>query len=208
MTQRHEQEWVIWTVALAGVIIVTSMLSCIAGYVLPPFLRRSPITPTPAWAPPTITTIQNVAELAAVRYLLSTEASGTHVPEDIRRSLGIREEIMLIAHGEVVAGFDLSELSSADLWVDGTRIQLHLPAPKILYVRLDSERTRVVYYAKSWLIERDLNLESRARQQAEELLRQAALEGDILSHAAEYGQLYYSDWLHQMGFTEVQVIVN
>ena len=66
---------------------------------------------------------------------------------------------MLIAYGEVAAGFDLSDLEEGDLWMDGTRVQLHLPAPRILYTRLDSERTHVVYYQKSWLVEHDLDLE-------------------------------------------------
>jgi hypothetical protein len=198
----------LWVVAVIGAILIASMASCLAGYVLPPLLRPALSAPTPSVHAPTIQEIQSAAELATVKYTLSTEASGTNVPQDIRKWFGVREEILLIAHGEVAAGFDLSKMSDKDIWVDGSRVQLHLPAPEILYVRIDNERTHVVYYDKSWFVERDVDLESRARQQAEELLRQAALEGEVLSRAADYGELFFSDWLYQMGFSEVQVIVN
>jgi len=73
--------------------------------------------------------------------------------------------------------------------------------------RLDNKRTRVVYYKKTLLIERDLALETRAREQAEDILRQAALEADVLARAADYGRLFFANWLYDLGFTEVRVII-
>jgi hypothetical protein len=152
--------------------------------------------------------IRQAAELATVKYTLSTDITSTRVPDDIRQLFGVKEEIVLIAYGEVAAGFDLGELEETDLWTDGTRVQLHLPAPKILYTRLDNERTHVVYYNKSWFIDHDVNLEGQARQEAEHTIQQAALEGEVLQRAGEYGQLFFANWFYSMGFTEVQVVIN
>jgi hypothetical protein len=160
--------------------------------------------------PPTVNIeeIRQASELATVKYTLSTDVTSARVPDDIRQVFGVKEEIVLIAYGEVVAGFDLGKLRETDLWTDGTRVQLHLPAPEILYVRLDNERTHVVYYKKSWLIDHDLNLEGEARLEAERIIRQAALESDVLQRANEHGQLFFSNWFYSLGFTEVRIVVD
>jgi hypothetical protein len=174
-------------------------------------IARAATPPTPTPVPPPVVNIEEIrqaAELATVKYTLSTDITSTRVPDDIRQLLGVKEEIVLIAYGEVAAGFDLGDIDQGDLWTDGTRVQLHLPAPKILYTRLDNERTHVVYYSKSWFIDHDVNLEGQARQEAEHAIQQAALEGEVLQRAGEYGQLFFTNWFYSMGFTEVQVIVN
>jgi len=197
---------VIWGIIVLIIVIIVGIAGCLVGSFLP-----WPIAATPT---PTRTIVVNIeqirqqAELATVQYNLSTDVTAANVPDDLRKYFGVKEEIVLIAYGQVVAGFDLSTLGPDDLWVDGTRVQLHLPAPKILYSRLDNERTHVVYYKGSWIINRDPNLEGRARQQAESLMVQAALESGILEQAGKYGQLFFSNWFYSMGFTEVRVIVD
>jgi hypothetical protein len=174
-------------------------------------IARKATPPTPTPLPPPVVSIEEIrqaAELATVKYTLSTDITSTRVPDDIRQHFGVKEEIVLITYGEVAAGFDLNELRDQDLWTDGTRVQLHLPAPKILYTRLDNERTHVVYYQKSWLIDHDVNLEGRALQEAEHAIEQAALEGEVLQRASQYGQLFFTNWFYSMGFTEVRVAVN
>jgi hypothetical protein len=152
--------------------------------------------------------VRQAAELATVKQTLSTDITSAQVPNDVRQFLGIKEELVLIAYGEVAAGFDLSNLAEDALWMDGTRVQLHLPAPRILYTRLDNERTHIVYYQKSWFVEHDLDLEGQARLEAERVIEQAAIESEILAQAGEYGRLFFSNWFYSMGFTEVRVVVD
>jgi hypothetical protein len=148
-----------------------------------------------------------MAELSTVEFSLSAEITNERVPDDFRAELGIKEELLLLAYGEVAAGFDLSKMDEGDIWVDGTRIQLTLPPAEILYSRLDNERTRVIYYNKSIFVQRDVSMEGDARAEAEQAIREAALQSDILDHAERYGELFFSNWLRSMGFTEVQVVV-
>ena len=195
-------------ITLLVIVVIVGTASCVIGYVTSARLMSSP-TSTPIPAPVvSIEEIRQVAELATVKYTMSTDVTSSRVPNDIRADLGVKEEIVLIVYGEVVAGFDLSKLEEGDLWMDGTRVQLHLPAPEILYLRIDNERTHVVYYKKSWLIDHDLDIEGKALLQAEAIIHQAALDSDVLYQASEYGKLFFANWFYSMGFTEVQIIVN
>jgi hypothetical protein len=210
-TNARRREGFLWIVVVVGIVVILGVMSCVIGYVvLPPMLA-----PTPTPTPPTGTKVSNLsvdeirrmAELSTVRYSLTAEVSDVSVPDDFRQQLGAKEEILLLAYGEVAAGFDLSKLQDRDIWVDGTRVQVHLPAPEILHSRLDTDRTRVIYYAKSVFVRHDITQEARVRAEAERAIREAALESDILDRAKDYGQLFFSNWLYSLGFTEVRVIV-
>lgn len=197
---------VIWGVIVLVIIVIVGSAGCLIGAMMN---WPSVATPTPTRTiVVNIEQVRQVAELATVKTTLSTDVTAVNVPEDVRQIFGVKEEIVLIAYGEVAAGFDLSTLGPNDLWVDGTRVQLHLPAPKILYTRLDNERTHVVYYKSTWFIEKDPNLGDRARQEAEALIQKAALESGILEQAARYGELFFTNWFYSMGFTEVRVVVD
>jgi hypothetical protein len=208
---RGRREGLLWGVLAAGILLILSAASCAIGFlVLPPILAPTP-TPTPPIGIEvrnlTVQEIQSMAELSTVKFNLTAEVSDVRVPDDLREQLGIKEEMLLLAYGEVAAGFDLDKLQDDDIWIDGTRVQLHLPAPEILYSKLDTERTRVIYYRKSLFVQRDISMEARAREEAEKAIREEALETDILDHASKYGQLFFSDWLRSLGFAEVRVIV-
>jgi len=198
-----------------GILLVLAIAgACVIGWFGKDVRDRiRPPTPTPLTReiitvkPPTIQEIQQMAELSTVKFGLTAEVADERVPDDFRANLGIKEELLLLAYGEVAAGFDLGKMDDGDIWVDGTRIQLQLPSPEILYSRLDPERTRVIYYKKSILMQRDIAMEGKAREEAEKAIREAALQGDILDHAEKYGELFFANWLRSMGFTEVQVVV-
>jgi hypothetical protein len=197
-----------------GILLVLAIAgACVIGWFGKDVRERIwPPTPTPSTTeiitvkPPTIQEIQQMADLSTVKFSLSAEVTDERVPDDFRANLGVKEELLLLAYGEVAAGYDLSKVSKEDIWVDGTRIQLRLPPAEILYSRLDTERTRVIYYKKSIFVQRDIAMEGKAREEAEKAIREAALQGDILDHASKYGELFFANWLRSMGFTEVQVI--
>jgi hypothetical protein len=201
---------------LLGILLVLAIAgACVIGWFGKNVRDRiRPPTPTPTSAteiitvkPPTIQEIQQMAELSTVKFSMSAEITDERVPDDFRANLGVKEELLLLAYGDVAAGFDLSKMDEGDIWVDGTRIQLTLPPAEILYSRLDTERTRVIYYKKSIFVQRDIAMEGNAREEAEKAIREAALEQDILDHASKYGELFFANWLRSMGFTEVQVVV-
>lgn len=166
-------------------------------------------TGTPAPAPSvTITNIRGMAELATVEYQAIAEVPNERVPDDVRKYLGVKEQILLIAYGDVKAGFRLEKLAESDLWTDGRRVQLHLPAPEILTTSIDHKRSHAVTYQGSLLLSHDVNFEKDTLGIAEGALEQAAIDAKILENASKYGQLFFENFLRSLGFTEVKVIVN
>ncbi len=118
-----------------------------------------------------------------------------------------RDRLMLIAEGEVVAGFDLSKVTEGDIVVLGTNVLIFLPPPEILYSRIDNEKT-FVYERETGLLRRpDLELETAARRLAEKQLVSWALERDILAKAEETGIIYLENFLRSLGFTQIRIEV-
>jgi hypothetical protein len=174
----------------------------------PPPIPTPTSTSTTVVKDVTVANIRAMAELATIEYKAVAEIQNERVPDDIRKYLGIKEQIILLAYGDVKAGFDLEKLTEDDLWTDGTRVQLHLPPPEILSTSIDYERTHVVYHQKTLLISQDIDWEGEIFEIAEEAIRQEAVQGEILENAAKYGQLFFENFLYSLGFAEVQVIVN
>jgi hypothetical protein len=112
-----------------------------------------------------------------------------------------------VAEGEVVAGFDLTDLTEEDIKVEGTQVEITLPAPEILYSRIDNERTYVYERETGLFVKPDKDLESRARQLAEERLTGWALERGIYGKAEAAGRTQIENLLRSLGFTEVTIHV-
>ncbi len=113
------------------------------------------------------------------------------------------DKLLLIAQGEVIAGFDLENLSQNDIKVDKGTLTLNLPKPNILVSRLDSEKTRVYDRKQGLLTQGDKDLESEARAQAEQLIKSAACAGGILNEASNNARTQLSALFKTMGFTTI-----
>jgi hypothetical protein len=179
-----------------------------------PFCTGTPPPPSPMPTPastPTVTilNIRALAQLATVKYQVVAEVPNESVPDDFRAALGARERITLLVFSDVNAGFDLAKLREGDLWTDGTRVQLHLPAPEIISQDIDFERSHAIARdITPIIIGSDPELEMKTLEIAEKHIKEAAVEEGILENASKYGQLFFENFLRSLGFTEVKVIVN
>lgn len=115
------------------------------------------------------------------------------------------DQVLLIAHGQVIAGFDLAELKESDVKVDGTHLVLQLPAPMILVTAIDNQKTRVYDRRQGLLSKGDADLESEARQEAEIEIRKAACEAGILEQATENAQKQLSVMFSHFQFDSVTI---
>ena len=115
------------------------------------------------------------------------------------------DRILLIAHGEVIAGFDLSKLPEENISIDGQTIRLTLPSPQILVTRLDSDETRVYDRRQGLLSKGDKDLESSARLEAEKVIRQAACQGGILNEASKNARSQLTALFKTLKFTSVVI---
>jgi len=121
------------------------------------------------------------------------------------RELLFGDKLLLVAHGKVVAGFDLSTMKPEDFAGSGSSINIRLPMPLILSTVIDNSQTRVFDRSQGFLTKGDLNLESEARQQAETAIRLAACEGGILNEANSNAQKQLEIIFKSAGFISVSV---
>lgn len=117
------------------------------------------------------------------------------------------DELTFLATGDVIAGLDLSQLRPEDVWrsPDGT-ITLRLPPPRILVTRVDNRESRVISRKTGVLRRSDVDLETRARQHAEENIRAEALKKGILPLAAQNGEKKMAELLRTLGAERVRFV--
>lgn len=117
------------------------------------------------------------------------------------------DKMTFLAAGDVIAGVDLALLNRDDVWKqpDGT-IVMRLPRSQILVTRVDNRESRVLDRKTGLLRRADVNLESRARQHAEQEIRNEALRKGILNMASQNAQTKLAEFLHTLGFQKVQFV--
>lgn len=199
--------------ALAGI----GIIAFLAGMLFGSRAEASSATPTPLPTdtplPAPVVTIQGIksqAKLSTIEYNTVTEIYNENVPDGwLDGLLGTKERLLLLVYGNVQAGFDLDKLEADNLWTDGRRVRLVLPAPEILNTSIDFDRTHIVYYENNIILDdNNPNLQGEALKQAQEAIEQAALEAGILEQANQYGKLYFENFLYSLGFTDVEVVVD
>jgi len=114
------------------------------------------------------------------------------------------DRLLMLVHGEVVAGIDFSNLKPGDVRVDGKEVHLHLPASQVFSTRLDSAKTRVYSRQTGLLVPTDPNLETQVRQEGERQLQEAALADGVLRTAQQNATSTISSLLQGLGFEKVE----
>lgn len=117
------------------------------------------------------------------------------------------DELTFLATGDVIAGVDLSRLQQQDVWrePDGTLV-MRLPPPQILVTRVDNRESKVVTRRTGMLRRSDVNLETRARQNAEAGIRSEALKKGILPLAAKNAESKLAQFLNTTGVQRVRFV--
>ena len=115
------------------------------------------------------------------------------------------DELTFFAAGDVIAGIDLSQLKAEDVRRDGDgTIVVRLPPPQILVSRIDNQQSRVLNRKTGFFRRADMNLESRARQYAEQGIRNEAVNKGILPLASQNAEVKVAELLHTFGFQRVR----
>jgi hypothetical protein len=118
------------------------------------------------------------------------------------------DEVTLYSAGDVIAGIDLAQLRREDVHREpnGT-IVLKLPPPMILISRVDNRETKVIARKTGMFRRADPQLEGRARQFAEQSIRNEAVKKGILPLAAQNSEVRVAELLHTFGFQRVRFVV-
>src|ERR1700731_5491122 len=134
--------------------------------------------------PTVVNRIQRLQRLETVVYTMDKLVSGAKESVIFPNFLA-GDRLLMLVHGEVVAGIDFSSLKPGDVKVEGKQVHLHVPAAQVFSSRLDSAKTRVYSRQTGLLVPTDPNLETQVRQEAERQLQEAALPGVVLRPAQQ-----------------------
>ena len=155
-------------------------------------------------SPAVVEKIRQLSRLETVVYSLDKIVEGEHQSAYLPDFL-VGDKLLLVAHGEVIAGVDLGQLKTGDVFVKGDAVQVRLPAPQVLTTRIDNGSTRIYSRTTGLLVPADPNLESEVRLTAEQQITQAALSDGILDKARQNARTSVTALLYGLGFHTVDV---
>src|SRR5271170_5797541 len=158
--------------------------------------------------PAVVQKIQRLNRLETVVYSIDTVVEGNK-SSTVLPDLLAGDRILLVVHGQSIAGIDLSQLKPEDVQITesgGARsIHVTLPASQLFVTNLDNQHTRVYARSTGLLVPVDQNLESDTRAKAEQQLQQAALTDGILDAARKNARATVTTLLYSLGFQNVDV---
>ena len=154
--------------------------------------------------PTVIRQIRELQRLETVSYTVDKIVSGER-ENPVLPSFLAGDRLLLVVHGEAIAGVDLSKLQPSDVVVDRQSVSIHLPQAEIFTVRLDNAKTRVYSRDTGLFSTPDPNLEGEVRQEAERQIQAAALQDGILKTADSNARQTLTTLLTGVGFGNVVI---
>jgi hypothetical protein len=152
--------------------------------------------------------------LLATRDLSRLETSQMHVEKVIdltdtqSRLYGLVEgtdNVLLVAVGDVTMGVDLGKLRDGDVTLDEKSHAAHftLPQPEVFSARLDENATYVYQRQTSLFAKRNEQLESKARQEAQNTIRKQADSDDAKDRARKQAEKVLRELATSLGAQSV-----
>ncbi len=160
--------------------------------------------PTPTVLPDPVTIINQIrplARLETIQYTVEKVITAEVGQDSLAPLFG--DKLLFVGHGYVTAGIDLQNISAQDFLVEDGVIRVRLPEAEIFEATLDNDKSYVYDRETGLLTHGDLNLETTARQTAEEQIRQAALEDGILAQAQTNAESYMESLLNKLGYSQI-----
>jgi hypothetical protein len=160
--------------------------------------------PTPTIIPDPVTIInevRSIARLETIQYTVEkviTAESGQGVLAPL-----FGDRLLFVGHGVVIAGIDMQKINPEDLRLQEGVLYVRLPQTEILVATLDNEKSYVYDRQTGVLTKGQEDLETQARQVAEQEIRQAALDDGILDLARQNAETYLEKFFNALGYQQV-----
>ncbi len=194
--------------ALVGVLVLVAVgLGALLGRCSKPEPAKPASVTVVRGTPSVVTAIRDLSNIEGAEFHIEKVIDLTEEQSRLFGLIDAKDAILLVAAGDVTAGVDLSGIRDADVQVDrdaGTAVII-LPPAKILSHRLDNDRTYVHSRTTDLLAERKQNLETRARQEAEKSIVEAAEKSQILPRAEASVQRTVESLVRSLGYARVSV---
>ncbi|NMC81007.1 MAG: DUF4230 domain-containing protein, partial [Chloroflexi bacterium] len=161
------------------------------------------LNPTPTILPDPVTIVHEVRALARLETIqYSIEKVITAEVSQGQLGFLFGDRLLFVAHGTVVAGVDLSKLALEDVKLEGKTVRIRLPEPEVFVTALDNDRSYVYDRETGILRHSDVNLETAARQAAEQEILKSAMEDGILDTARTNAENYLTRLLLSLGYEQ------
>ena len=160
--------------------------------------------PTPTIIPDPITIIrdvQSMARLETIQYSVEKVITA-EINQGIFGPL-FGDKLLFVAHGYVIAGVDLSKLTVEDLVLDGDVLRVNLPDAEVFVATLNNDDSYVYDRTTGLFKKSDPDLETDARQAAEDEILKAALEDGILDQAQVNAESFIERLFNDLGYDYV-----
>jgi len=189
--------------ALAAVLVVAALAVLALALVWRPFEPGTTLRATPS----VVVAVRDLARLETAEYHIERIVDLRDRQSLLFGLIRTQDAILFVAVGQVTAGVDLAELADGDVVVDQARgtASVTLPPARVLSTRLDNDRSWVYARTTDILAQRHEDLETRARQEAERTLEQAALDGGILERARVNAERTVATFVRSLGYATVTV---
>ena len=207
--RRSRKGWLLLVAGLAvglvlGLVLIPIAAAGAGAWIAANILHWGRTTTIDTSAASVVDKIRQLNRLESVDYSIDKIVEGNRQAPPLPDFLA-GDRLLLIAHGEVIAGVDMSHLDERAVQVDGHSIHVRLPPPEILVTRIDNSRTRVYERTTGLLVPPDPNLESQVRLAAEQQITKAALDDGILDKARQNARVSVKGLLYALGFHTVDV---
>ena len=162
------------------------------------------LNPTPTVIPDPVTIIrevQSLARLETIQYSVQKIITA-EVNQGVLGPL-FGDKLLLVAHGYVIAGVDLSEISADDLKLEDGILYVTLPDAEIFVATLNNEKTYIYDRTTGVLRKSDVDLETAARRVAEQEIRGGAMEDGILEQAQLNAEIFLERLFNTLGYLRV-----
>lgn len=157
--------------------------------------------PTPTIIPDPVTIISDIHALARLETIQYT------VEKVITAEVGqgglaflFQDKLLLVAHGFVIAGIDMGKLQPTDMQLQNGVLYVRLPPAEVFVTTLDNSKSYVYTRDTGILTRQTIDLETLARQSAEEEIKKAALEDGILNLAQQNAETFLSKFFGALGY--------
>jgi len=134
--------------------------------------------------------IEALGRMELVRYNFKEITEITELSETYFNlfKIGPDQKIALISTGEAVGCIDLTKIRESDITGEGDTLFIQLPPPEICYYKLNMDKTRI-YSLETNFMKDEKKFIQEAYKQAEDEIRQAALNSGILDQTRNNAEL-------------------
>jgi hypothetical protein len=162
------------------------------------------LNPTPTIIPDPVTYINEVRALARLETIqYSVEKVITAETGQGTFDFLFGDRMLFVAHGVVIAGIDMEKIGPDQLRLENGVLYVTLPPAEIFVATLDNQKSYVYDRETGFLNKGVQDLETLARQSAEDEIRKAALDDGILQQAQTNAENYLFRFFQALGYDNV-----